>query len=271
MANRASINTDLELDIDIDFERAVPGSNVSDECIQEFADRLRISAKVPDILSQEPCLSEDADNILVQDADGCFRVPGDLFCRECITVPRPDPVSGVSGEFLIPITAMCISSIILDNGMVIDVPDSGLTGGEEPADLQEFVDNLNGEQSDITFSVEGSSLVAVSNLGEAIKSVIQCDPEGAVSSIEVTAIPLDSEEAGDSVVVFTECASSRGIDYTSVGMLFQDVQPANGFDRIVRTRLRSDLVEYRIEKQTTDVEFCLAVFTPTSPENAQEF
>lgn len=378
MANRASINKDLELDIEIDFEQVMPGSNVSDECLREIADRLRISARVPDILDDTPCISDDVDSILTQDANGCLRVQRDTFCQECITVPRPDPIQGTDGKVLLPIEANCISSIQLESGTVINIPNNGqtedcsdtdpedgwdatLTGAPfclgdiimtdgtiytfpeiegpvtlvelvdnaqahadansypltfsvngsffhiehtgglflesvvdcgsdpagfaiidgpteecnfvEPANTQEFIDNLNNEQSEITFELdEDGNICATPSLpGEEIVSVIQCDPEGQASSLVVNAVPIETEVPGDTEITFSECAASQGIDYTAVGILFEDISPRDGFDKVVRTAISNDEVTYRIERVTTDLEFCLKAFTPASPENVDEF
>lgn len=269
----------------VDFQKAVPGHRMSDACMEEIADRIRISFRAPEALVPTVCVSQDSDNIATKEPDGCIRVQRDTSHSEQRDVAVPSPVTEAGDTYLIPVTYYRINGIILEGGNIVPLPYGGQTSTNDnstpsdpsddtyayPSDLAEFVDNLNDQTSNFTWAVSGGQLVVTSDLGATVSAVIAggVAEEDATSVVNATA--LEGEVPGDVTLTFQAAHVEQGVDYQSLFDLSLDVTPGDGFDKAWVTEITSDRVTAKITRVSRALSATLRCFTPASRESATEF
>lgn len=267
---------DTNLEIDVSFESPGPDSPISEQCLNAIADLLRIKFKVPEALLPQICVASDNDNLLTKQEDGCLRVQKDTFHSESKAVNKPASVDGDSGTYLIPGAKFRISSIIMEDSSVVDIPNDGQTFDDPdynyPADLPEFVDNLNAESTSpsFTWSIEGGELAVSCDTGAEIASVVMGGSGESDPYSNVAAIPIQEAKAGDSEVEFTLAHEEAGIDYLSSFSLSLEIFSEN-YESAKIVSVSNDSVKVKIFGVSKALECTLKVFTPATRESSEEF
>jgi hypothetical protein len=267
---------DKDLILSVSFEKAGDGSVVSDACMQEIVERLRVQFKNP--ISSEVVIAGDSDNILTKNSEGELRVQKDTYYSETQDVPVPPSVNSGGTSYLVPATRRRIRSVIMENGDIIDIPNDGQTGDggdpEEftyPATLQELADNLNAEDAPFTWAVVGGELTVTSTLGAEISAVTEGGELETDFQKFITVTLIAGSEAGDVTLTFEEANAVANIDYASQFMRSLDVSPGDGFERAYITSVASNRIRVKIEKVSKALQATLNVFTPAQKEGSSEF
>lgn len=269
---------DKNLELKVSFEKAGEGAQVSDACMTEIVSRLRVALDDSNVVSPEIKIAPDSDNILTKNSVGELRVQKDTYFSETQDVAVPGAVVAGGDTYLVPVTRRRITSIILESGDIVLVPNGGQTSdGEDPPTysypetLSEFADNLNTEGLAYTWEVVDGTLRVTSDAGLEIASVIEGGEAEEDAQRKVDAVQLDESVPGDATITFEEAATSANIDYPSMFMLFLDISPGDGFEKAYITKKESGKVTVKIEKVSKALEATLKCFTPAQKEDSSQF
>ena len=270
---------DKNLELLVSFEKAGAGSLVSDACLQEIAQRLRVAVRSESVVNGEVKIAGDSENILTKNADGELRVQQATIYSETQDVPIPEPVTAGGDSYLLPITRFRIKSVIMSNGDVIEIEGQGQTVVPEtdpveytyPATLTELVDNLNAGDEPFTWSLEGGVLKVTSTLGAEIEAVLEGGESETDSIKKILAERIDESTPGNVELTFEEANAVDGIDYASQFMVSIEATPGDGFEKAYILSKSSKQVRVRIEKVSKVLEATLRTFTPAQREDSSEF
>lgn len=263
---------DKELELSVSFSGELPGDQVSSACLQEIGRKMRVSVPSSSVVNQEVKISPDGENILTKNESGELRVQSDTYYSETQTVPVPPPVQGGSGTYAVPVTRFRVTAVILEDGTVVDIPDQGQ--GAEPAypsDLGELVDNLNAETPPFTWGNSSGVLTVSSDLGFAIRSIIEGGPTVGDALRIVEAEEIAAGVPGNVTLVFNEARVVRNIDYASVFDIGLLVWPGSGYTRATVESITSQQVRVIVERVSKPLNARLTVFTPAQKEDRTEF
>jgi hypothetical protein len=268
----SEVSLDKDLELMVSFEKAGAGSLVSDACLQEIANRLRVAVRSESVVSGEVKIAGDAENILTKNNDGELRVQQATIYSESQDVPVPDAVEAGGDSYLVPVTRYRITSVIMASGDVIPIEYQGQTVDDDyPATLTELVDNLNAESAPFTWSIEGGVLVVASDLGLEIEAILEGGSSESDTIKKILAEQIQSPTAGDVELTFEEARSVDGIDYASQFLVLPQATPGDGFEKIYITSISSSRVKVKITKVSKVLEATLKVFTPAQREDSSEF
>lgn len=267
-----AINTDLE--ITATFEKAGEGSLVSDACMQEIVDRLRVAVKNPESVGAGVQIADDADNILTKNTAGQLRVQRDTYHVESQDVPVPPSTVDGTGVYAVPVTRFRITAVIMADGSIEEIPEQGqvdLDAPVYPEDVETLAGNLNDETAPFEWGVDGGVLTVKSDLGKEIAAVIEGGENPTDSLKKIDAEEIEGGVPGDSDVIFKEAARTDLVDYSSVFMVSLEVLPGDGFDKAYIVSKKSSEVKVKIEGVRKVLTASLRVFQPAQKEEASEF
>lgn len=268
----ADVSLDKNLELLVSFEKSGPGSSVSDACMQEIVERIRVAVRSESVVNGEVKIAGDSENILTKNGDGELRVQQATIYSETQDVPVPTAVSGGGDSYLVPVTRFRVTAVIMSSGDVIEIPDQGQSAGPAyPSSLSALVDNLNAETAPFTWSIQGGVLVVESDLGLAIEAILEGGPTISDTIKKIDAEQIEEATPGDVDLIFTEARSVKGIDYASMFLLLPVATPGDGFDKIFITSVSSTQTKVKITKVSKVLKATLNVFTPAQREDSSEF
>ena len=270
---------DKNLELLVSFEKRGPGSLVSDACMQEIIERIRVAVRSESVVDGSVKIAGDAENILTKNADGELRVQQATIYSETQDVAIPDAVESGGDSYLVPITRYRIVSVIMSSGDVISIEGQGQTVVPEtdpveytyPETLQELVDNLNAGDEPFTWSIEGGVLGVTSTLGLEIEAILEGGETESDSIKKILADQIEDSTPGDVELTFQEARSVAGIDYASQYKNDLEVTPGDGFEKAWIVSKSSNLVRVKITKVSKVLQATLYSFTPAQREDSSEF
>jgi hypothetical protein len=271
----SDVSLDKNLELLVSFEKAGPGAAVSDACMQEIVDRLRVAVRSESVVSGEVKIAGDAENILTQNGDGELRVQQSTMYSESQDVAVPDAVEAGGDSYLVPVTRFRVTAVIMSSSDVIAIPNAGQTFEDPdyvyPTSLQVLVDNLNAEDAPFTWAIQGGVLVVTSDLGLGIEAILEGGETETDTIKKITAEQIEEATPGDVELTFTEARSVKGIDYASQFLILPVATPGDGFDRMFITSISSTQVKVKVTKVSKVLRATLNVFTPAQREDSSEF
>lgn len=266
-----SSTIDKALELKVSFAGSLPGSKVGDECLQEIADRMRVT--LPESATGNDVeISPDPQNILQKTQGGQLRVPADTYYSETQPVPVPPTTGGVTSQYAVPVTRWRVTQVIMENGDVIPIPNEGQSAGPTyPADLDELVTNLNNEGTPFTWSNNNGILYVESNLGLGIASIVEGGPTTSDALQIIPAEVVIGPVPGDATIIFQQARQLQNIDYTAVFDIGLMVWPGSGYQSAKIENITANAVTVIIERITKPLQARLTTFTPAQRENQTEF
>lgn len=266
---------DKNLELLVSFEKAGPGASVSDACMQEIVERLRVAVRSESVVNGDVKIAGDSENILTRNGDGELRVQQATIYTETQDVAVPGVVTAGGDSYLVPVTRYRITAVIMSSGDLIEIPNGGQTFDDPdynyPVSLNEFVENLNAESAPFTWSIEGGVLVVTSDTGLEIEAILEGGESESDTIKKITAEQIDEATPGDVDLTFTEANAVKGIDYASMFLLLPVATPGDGFDKIYLTSVSNTQAKVRITKVSKVLKVSLNSFLPAQREDSSEF
>lgn len=268
----AETSLDKNLELLVSFEKAGPSATVSDACMQEIIERIRVAVRAESVVNNAIKVASDSENIITLNSDGELRVQQATIYSESQDVAVPNAVVTGGDNYLVPVTRFRVTAVIMSSGDVIEIPDGGQSAGPTyPSSLNELVENLNAESAPFTWSLQGGVLVVTSDTGLGIEAILEGGETLSDSIKKITAEQIDEGTPGDVELTFEEARAVKGIDYASMFDIDPKATPGDGFDKIFITSISSTQVKVKITKVSKVLRATLNVFTPAQREDSSEF